>query len=57
MGAKRPKSLKNEFKTRHKLQYTQESEAKKINDFVRIYFTKDDFCMLMFNKIIILIHL
>ena len=50
MGAKRPKSLKNEFKTRHKLQYTQESEAKKINNPVGIHFTNVKFYILMFNK-------
>ena len=31
MGTKRPKSLKQLFKTRYYLQYTKESEAKKIN--------------------------
>ena len=37
--------------------YAKESEAKKINNSVGIYFTNDNFYILMFNIIIILIDL
>jgi len=39
------------------LQYTKESEAKKINNSVGIHFTNDDFYISMFNQIMILIHI
>ena len=37
--------------------YAKESEAKKINNSVGIHFTNDNFYILMFNKIMISIHL
>jgi len=61
MGVKRPKSLliwNKKINLKQDITCSaKESEAKKIKNTVDIHFTNDDFKILMFNKIIIFIHL